>query len=230
MMFLLDLLLIIIVVTTIVRCTVRGFVKSVINLVSLGVSFLVARLFTPQFGDWLETKFFAERITNSVKEVIRSLAAKGAEVFDLSRLFANMPADFSAMLSRYGADVDALTSSYGGISEAGEATAAELAATIAAPVISGVSNVCAFILLFLGSMLICGLVGLLLNLLVKLPGLRTANRLLGLVLGVVIALILTFLYANAASMLMGYLATVDPGTFAADIMDKTLIVKYFCLS
>lgn len=230
MMFLLDLLLIIIVAVTVVRCTVRGFVKSVINLVSLVVSFLVARLFTPQLGDWLETNFFAERITDSVKDVIRSLAAKGAEAFDLSRLFANMPADFATMLERYGADVDALTSTYGGMSEAGEASAAELAASIAAPVVSGVSDVCAFILLFLGAMLICGLVGLLLGLLMKLPVLRTANRLLGLVLGVVIALILTFLYANAASLLMGYLHTVDPAAFAADIMDKTLIVKYFCLS
>ncbi|MBQ8275979.1 MAG: CvpA family protein, partial [Clostridia bacterium] len=46
MMFLLDLLLIIIVVVTVARCTVRGFVKSVINLISLVVSFFVARYFT----------------------------------------------------------------------------------------------------------------------------------------------------------------------------------------
>ncbi len=230
MMFLLDLLLIIIVVVTVARCTVRGFVKSVINLISLVVSFFVARYFTPQFGDWLENNFFAERITDSVKEVIRSLAAKGAEAFDLSRLFEKMPADFSAMLSRYGADVDALSSTYGGMSEAGENVTAELAASIAAPVVAGLSDVCAFVLLFLGALLVCALVGLLLGLLVKLPVLRTANRLLGFVLGVLIALILTVLFANAASMLMGYLHTVDPASFAADIMDKTLIVKYFCLS
>ena len=230
MMFLLDLLLIIIVVVTVARCTVRGFVKSVINLISLVVSFFVARYFTPQFGDWLENNFFAERITDSVKEVIRSLAAKGAEAFDLSRLFEKMPADFSAMLTRYGADVDALSSAYGGMSEAGENVTAELAASIAAPVVAGLSDVCAFVLLFLGALLVCALVGLLLGLLVKLPVLRTANRLLGFVLGVVIALILTVLFANAASMLMGYLHTVDPSAFAADIMDKTLIVKYFCLS
>ena len=153
MMFLLDLLLIIIVAVTVVRCTVRGFVKSVINLVSL----VVARLFTPQLGDWLETNFFAERITDSVKDVIRSLAAKGAEAFDLSRLFANMPADFATMLERYGADVDALTSTYGGMSEAGEASAAELAASIAAPVVSGVSDVCAFILLFISLLVLLGI-------------------------------------------------------------------------
>lgn len=230
MMFLLDLLLIIIVVITVARCTVRGFVKSVINLVSLVVSFFAARFFTPQFGDWLEINFFAERITDNVQEMVRALAAKGAEVFDLSRLFANMPADFSAMLARYGADADALSATYGGMSEAGETAAAELAAAIAAPVVAGLSDVCAFILLFLGAMLICSLVALLLGLLVKLPVLRTANRLLGFILGLLIALILAFLFANAASLLMGYFHTVDPSAFAADIMDKTLIVKYFCLS
>ena len=70
--------------------------------------------------------------------------------------------------------------------------------------------------------------GALLDLIVKLPVLRTANRLLGFLLGVLCAAILGWLFAEAAELVMSYLHTVNPDTFATDIIDHTLLVKYLC--
>ena len=228
MNFLLDLLLLVIVIGTIARCTSRGFVKSVVHLVSMAVSFFAARAFSPKLALWLETEVLADRITGTVTETIRSLARSAGEKLDLSRLFADMPEDFSALLKRYGADVDALSGRFGRMSDAGEAVADSMARAIAEPVVQGLANVCAFVLIFIGAMLACTLIGLLLDLIVKLPVLRTANRFCGFLLGIVCAAVLGWLFAEAAESVMGYLHTVDPAAFEADIIDHTLLVKYLC--
>lgn len=177
---------------------------------------------------WLEEKVFSERITESVAESVRALSAKGSELFDLTRLFADMPADFTALLTRYGADADSLADTYGALGEVGAETADKMAYAIAEPVVSGLANVCGFILVFIAAMLVCGLIGLVLDLIVKLPVLRSANRLFGFLLGVVCALVLGWLFSEAADVVMGYLHTVDPGSFGADIIEQTRLVKYFC--
>lgn len=228
MNFLLDLLLLVIVLQTVIGCTKRGFVKSVVHLVSMAVSFLAARAFTPKLALWLETEVFSERITGSVTDTIRSLARTAEEKLDLSRLFVDMPDDFSALLSRYGADASALSDTFGRMSDAGAAAADSMARAIAAPISRGIADVCAFILLFIAAMLACTIIGALLDLIVKLPVLRTANRLLGFLLGVLCAAILGWLFAEAAELVMRYLHTVNPDTFAADIIDHTLLVKYLC--
>ena len=228
MNFFLDLILLVIVTVTIIRCTARGFVKSVIHLLSVVVSLIAAYTFMPELSLWLRENFFAERITESVAETIRALAAKGSEMFDLSHLFADMPADFVSLLDRYDADANALASTFGSMDTANAASIDQMAQTIADPVVTGIANVCAFILLFAGAMLICWIIGLVLDLIVSLPVLRTANRFLGLLLGAVCALVLGWLFAEAAEAVTAYLHTVDPAAFDADIIDNTMIVKYFC--
>lgn len=228
MNFFLDLLLLVILTISVIRCTVRGFVKSIVQLVSVAVSLFAAWHFTAPVALWLEEKVFSERITERVAETVRGLAAKGNELFDLTRLFEDMPADFTALLTRYGADADTLAASYGTLGEVSAETADKMAHTIAEPVVTGLANVCGFILVFVAAMLACGLIGLVLDLIVKLPVLRSANRLLGFLLGVVCALVMGWLFAEAAENLMGYLHTVDPSAFDADIIEQTRLVKYFC--
>lgn len=228
MNFLLDLLLLVIVTATVIRCTARGFVKSVVQFVSMIVAFLAAYSFTPELAVWLEEKVFSERITESVAETIRGLATKGGEIFDLSRLFADMPADFVSLLDRFDADADALAVTFGSMSAVSAEAADRMAYTIAEPVAHGLANVCAFLIIFVGAMLVCAIIGALLDLIVKLPVLRTANRFFGFLLGLVCAAVLAWGFSEAAEVVMGYLHTVDPSAFDADIIGQTRLVKHLC--
>lgn len=228
MNFLLDILLLLIVVQTVVRCTMRGFVKSIIHLVSLVAAFIAARTFSSPVSAWLRENVFSDRITASLRETISSLAERSRDVFDLSRLFADMPEEFSALLARYGADTEQLAATYGSFAEANTETAAKLADSIAEPVVSGLANVCGFILVFLAALIACTLIGALIDLIFKLPILRTANRFLGFLLGLICAAAFTLIYVGAAEHLMAYLHSVYPATFSADIVDRTLLVKYIC--
>ncbi len=228
MNFLLDLLLLAILAVTVIRYTSRGFVKSVIGAISLVVAFVAAFIFTPELSLWLETNVFAGRVTENVSETICGLAAKGGEIFDLSRLFEDMPADFAALLERYGADTEALAASFGSMDAVAADAAERMARSIAGPVVAGLANVSAFILIFLASLLVLWLLGLLLGLIVKLPVLRTADKFLGFLLGTVCAALLGLFFSTAAEQLLGYLHTVDPSLFDADVIGQTLLVKYFC--
>lgn len=228
MNFLLDVLFLAIVVLTVVRCTVRGFVRSIMHLVSLIAAFLSAYYFTPPVALWLEENFFAERIAGQVANAVEGMALRNGEWFNLSRLFADMPADFAALLQRYGADSAALGERFGGLETAGAQSTGELAASIARPVVSGLSNVTAFILLFVAAIFVCSLIGWLLDLIVKLPVLRTANRLLGFVLGVICAALLGVIFVRGAVVVVGYLHSVDPVRFDADAIEQTMVLKYVC--
>lgn len=227
MSFLLDLILILIVVSTVARCVSQGFVRSIVNLVSMGVAIFVAWQFYPQLAEYLEAEIITDRITDHVAYTIRSLAAEGG-VFDFTRLFADMPADFVALLERFEADPSALSATFGAMTEATAEAADRMAYAIAEPVVHGLANVCAFVLIFVVALIACAILGWILDMIVKLPVLRTANRLCGFLLGALIAAVLAVGYAMAAEAVMDYLSTVDPVTFDAGAVDGTMLLSRLC--
>ena len=72
------------------------------------------------------------------------------------------------------------------------------------------------------------LIGLLLGLIVKLPVLRTADKFFGFLVGLACAAGLGWGFSIAAEYVLGYLHTVDPALFDVDVIEQTLLVKYFC--
>ncbi len=227
MSFLLDLILILIVVATVVRCASQGFVRSIVSLVSMAVAAVVAWQFYPQLAEYLEAEIITDRITDYVASTIRSLSSAGTG-FDFTRLFADMPADFVSLIERFEADTAILSHTFGAMEAATAEAADQMAYTIAEPVVHGLANVCAFVLLFVVASIACSILGGILDLIVKLPVLRTANRFLGFLLGVVCAAVLALGYAEAAELVMDYLSTVDPIAFDVETIDRTMLVRHIC--
>jgi len=90
-------------------------------------------------------------------------------------------------------------------------------------VLNGISIVIVYAL----SMLVCTIVSFLVNSFLKLPVLKSLNKLLGIALGVVCALIFAKIASSGVVMFYEGMSTYAPDRFNRDIIDTSIIIKFF---
>ena len=211
--------------------TRKGFVKSLMGLVTAVVSVIAAYAYTPMLSVYIQEKYLSGRITAGIEEVIRSLARDTAtdDLFDLGRLARDLPEPFTSVLERYHVDVGTVTDKIQGLSGAhavGEDTVHALATDIASPTASALSSAIAFLALFLGVFLVLSLLTLLIDLIFHLPVLRGANMFLGFLFGVVEAAVLVSVLAILLSVLVTALGALDPTLFGEEVVQHTIVCSF----
>lgn len=108
MSFFIDALLIAICIITVIVGTKRGFVKTLMSLVSTVIAFICSYTFTPALAEFLQNKFFLAPVADSIAKTIRSLVPATDGQFDIGLLFEDMPQTLSSILERYNIDPAAL--------------------------------------------------------------------------------------------------------------------------
>lgn len=225
MSLILDLIVIVVALVCIISGAKRGFVKSVFSLASSILALLAAWLLTPYVSTWLYEKCFSGMVAGWVQKAIMPLLIPKDGGFDLAKLFSDMPEAFSSLLKGFEADATALAGQYS-IPAASEETIHALSEKIASPAATLLSKIVAFAAVFLVAILALWLVSLLLGMIVKLPVLRTVNRVLGLILGILTAMVWAFCLCKIMPYAVKALAGVKPEWFGGDVIDKTLIVRF----
>lgn len=225
MSFIFDLALIAIVVLTILRSARRGFVKSVMNLVALVAAIVLANAYSPALARWYYDKCIITSVSEKIQAFVSGFIPSGRETADLSAVFAD--STFLDIVERYGGDVESLQASYGSLTEASAAKIEELSVTIAQPVAETISRVLAYGTIFFGALVLLCVAGLVVDLIFKLPVLRTANKLLGIVFGVVCALLYAWLFAVAAAFAIEALGAIEPGFFGPSVYQNSVLLKFF---
>ena len=205
----------------------RGFIRSVMGLVTGIASTIAAYAYTPVLAEYIRKNYLIENITNGIAETLRSLALDTeTDLYNLDRLAADLPEPFTSILERYGIDIDAFIEQLRGLSACEEAVVDAFAAQIAAPTTGVLASVAAFVILFFALMIVLSLLTGLLDLIFNLPILRSANALLGFILGVVEAAFFACLLATVMSVLASFLGAVDPSLFGPDVVEDTIICKF----
>jgi len=226
MSLVLDLIVIVTAVVILVSGVRRGFVKSVMSLITTLAAFFAAWFLTPPVSLFLDERFFSGAISSSVEKTLRSLLTSNGEGYDLSKLFEDSPDGFSSLLDSFGVDRAALAADYGGNTAAGDSVISAMADTIAAPVSSLVSKVVAFIGIFLIALLLLILLTAIIDLFAKLPVIRGANRLLGFIFGVLMALVTCIIISKLFFPIMELLSAFNPELFDPSVIGKTVVVKH----
>ncbi len=204
--------------------TSKGFVRSFMGLISTVVSFLVAYAYTPVLSAYVKGRFLLHPITEGINESLRSMSRNGnTNLFDLDRLAKDLPEPFTGILERFGIDLGDFASKLQGLTECSESQVYAFAQEIADPTASLLSSVISFIVLFLGALLALTILTSLLNLLFRLPVLKTANMFFGFLLGVVQAAAVAVLLASVLSVLVTALGPIDPALFGEDVISDTMI-------
>ena len=88
MSFILDAILIVMCIVCVAVGTKRGFVKTVMSLLSSVISAIAAYTFTPYFANFIKEKFLMESVSGGIADTIRSLVPASDGSYDLSSLFS----------------------------------------------------------------------------------------------------------------------------------------------
>ncbi len=205
----------------------RGFIKSVMGVCTLIAAVFVAFAFTPYVSDWIENTPVITEVSENISDTLKSLSRKDTESYDLSKLFADMPDSFRQILDRYGAKAAELKETVTPAPDAAAEDVMDLSQLIAQPVVSAISGVLAFLLLFVGTVIILKLLTWILDLLFQLPALKTANTFLGGVVGVISALMWAWTLSALSVIFIRAMSSISPAYFSESLIENTIILRFF---
>ena len=168
----------------------------------MGVFTLVAALFlayafTPAVSQYIHDSEWIENVSDSIGDTIKSLSRNDEGTFNLEKMFQDMPDAFQQIIDRYNADERTLSQTAPVHPQAEESAVDTLSEMIAAPVVNVISDILAFLLIFIASVIVLKLLTWILDLIFQLPVLKTANTFLGLLVGVVIALVWAWVLSSS---------------------------------
>ena len=223
----LDIILIAIAAACVIYGLKKGFFKAVMSFVTGIASLLLAYTFTPPLSRLIYENAVIDKVAGSLAKTFASIAEAGKDaaenvVYDLTLLIES--AQFQHTVEQCGAESDKVESFIGEASGGYEAVE-QVAYFVAEPVSRAVSELCAFIAIFVLSMVALRVLTALLGLIFKLPVLKELDKTLGLVFGIASALFFCFVFSMLAQSVVDILGKLYPGTFGGEIMESSLLVR-----
>ena len=219
-----DLILIAVLVLAVLLGRRRGFVRTVMHLVSGIIAFIAAYLFTPPLASLFYEKVFFSRISDTIHGALTNLIgtrdpaavfadteAKGA----LTDIFAKFNVSYEDAVAHFSESVKA------GVADA-TTSVAEYAA---APVANAISYVLSFVLIFVVAIILLTVLTHVLDLVTKLPILKTANRLLGAIAGFIHGLVIVWVITLALRFALPYLHTLNAGMFPLTMFEDSFLLR-----
>jgi len=204
--------------------TSKGFIRSVMGLISAGASLFAAYAYAPVLAVYVKEKFLTGRIADGIAETLRSLAFDtSTDLYDMDRLAADLPEPFIGILDRYGINIAEFSYKLRGLTGCDENAVYNFAEEIADPTSSVLASVISFIVIFIGVFIALSLVTSLLDLIFRLPILKSANMVLGFLFGCAEAAVVAFVLAVVLSVLVTALGSIDPAMFGEDVVGETMI-------
>ena len=204
MALILDISIVLIVALTMFFVVKKGFVKSVLRLVSVVCSVVFAKMFSSVVAEFLYGILHSV-VSPRVDESIGEFLENGI----LPDFLQND--NLSMILQKY--DILFIDK---------EETVGYISNSITAIL----SYFLAYILIFVGVLLAFKFITPIICLIFKLPVLRTANKLLSIVLGIVTSALYLFVFVSLMQALIPLLSSLYPEFISDNVIEKTYIFNY----
>lgn len=229
MSLVIDLIIIICAVFAIYLGIVKGFVRSVMQFLSIILAIIAVMILTNPVAGWLSDAFVSDKVTAVTEDSLEGIVGKTEEIFDLDRLLGDSLEILTDITDRFGVELDSvIDNAEGSLTKLTEKEAlGELSRQIAEPTADAISTVLAAILVFIVSLLALALVTYILDLVCRLPVLKKLNTVLGFLFGVGSALMTTVVLSNIAVGLITSFEAVNSTVFSEAVIDGSLILRFF---
>jgi len=213
-------LLAIIILPAIINC-IKGLLHSIYRVVTLVVSFLLARLLTKPIGGLISEKLLNPKLSGVMYEKITEYTG-GADT--LAEFFNNIPDSFVNFVKIFGMDIATLKEQYGN-AENTEEVLRNMANTIATPLANAISSIIAFVALFLVVFIVLTVIFLILKK-VEIPFLTSIDRVLGLIFGFVSGFFIAACLSTAVYAFLEYYAVMNENPAAMDLFNNSYVFKF----
>lgn len=224
MAIILDVLIILLFVLGAVRGYKKGFVKSLYKIFGVLISLVSSVLFYKRVSVWILNMSWYKKFFSGFEEKLYNMLS-GNSGADFGKLISDKSDNFTKIIESFGRSAEEVESKYNELaSGTAESIKNGILEYIVSPVAQTISRIIAFIGIFIVTMLVLFLISCLLDGVSKLPGLKSANKILGLFTGIISAALQSFIFCAVAKILIPYLSKVNSGV-PADLIEKTVILK-----
>lgn len=224
----LDIIVLAILVLSVCLGYRKGFIKSVMGLVSLGLSIILAVNFYSYPAEYISEHVITPYFADQTSEEFESLMNGGTQTISPDQILEDKPDTLTEILDRYGIDINSISQYYeNDVKPSVDSFQIEEIADLLSDFIVGstaetVSNILGFLLVFVAALIVINLLLKLLNLLFKLPVLNFANKLLGAILGLIKGLIVTLILVNVVSGLVTAIGDVDDSFWSRSALESSV--------
>ena len=225
MKWFLDISVLLLILTTVIMCAKKGFLRSVLGAAKTVIALILTFCFSGRVSLWLDEHVVGHRVFSYVYDRFTAMFEGGEGTVDLSHILNNIPNWLRVLLESMGVDVSSIGGRYAGLTDTTHAKLEEMAHSFADPISSFISDLLAYALVFLISLLVLTLLAYLLGKIAELPVIRTCDRLLGFALGVVCAI----LYASVYTVLLFAVLSMVEGSLHSfafhDAFEQTVVFR-----
>ncbi|MBR4880574.1 MAG: CvpA family protein [Clostridia bacterium] len=213
-----DIILAVVIASCVITGWRKGFVKSMMNMISFVLAGIGAYIFGFIPADYMYTKVFLPKLTSIIENSILS----DSTGMSLAELFSSKPEFFVDILNRYStvSDVESYYNS------GTQLSVTDISSYMASPIARTISNILGFALVFVVLIIVLGIVTVILDKVCKLPVLKTANKLLGILSGALLGLFFAWLIAAIVGGVLPHLSNAFPDVFDPMIMENSIVLKW----
>ena len=219
-----SLLIDVIVIAAFAGCLIRGikkgFIKSIIGIVIVIAAIIGSVQFSPALGNTLNDKFVHKSVVSAAKDSIPNV--------DIDALINEMPPAFKKSLDRFRTDPEDVKELFenSDVEETDDQKRTRIAEKMASPLSKAISRALAFLIIFVVLYLVLFIISIIVCAVVKLPLLRTADKLLGALLGGVSGILLAWGVSLAICALLPHLSVLYDGIVPETVIDNSIVVKF----
>lgn len=188
---LIDLILLAVIACFVFVGAKNGFVRTLLSFVAKIASLVVAYFVSDMYAETVYNSFLKESVLGAIEKQIASTDADNfSQQFETA--VQSIPDSLLKIAETFGMDMHALKEQSGDLNLTGELVSA-LEQSVAGPIVVIVCRILIFVIVSAVASFLLGIVVNIISNIVKLPVLRTANKLLGAVLGLLNGAVCVFI-------------------------------------
>jgi uncharacterized membrane protein required for colicin V production len=221
-----DLVLVILTVTLVIRYTIKGAVKSIFSFVKTFLAIAVAYLFRNPIAKLINDMFMGNWVRGWVYDSLYA-SARGGEIKGINfvNVYEKTPKFFTNILSKFDMDLSGFNEAISSLPQATDEQIGALADNIGSSVSLLLSMILGMVVIFILSLLVLTFIINLFDKVTRLPVLNFVNRILGAVIGLLIAAMVIWAVNGVITMLITFVGPMAPNTFNEDIINNSYILS-----
>ncbi len=184
-----DIILGIVCIFVIVKYSIKGFLKTILDIARLGLSVLLAIMFRGVIADLLNKLFMTNTIRNWVYNSLTSRVEGISETVDFVQIYETSPEFYSKVLAAFDLNFEQFEES---IKNLDAENVENVTTMISEPLANMLSTLIAVVAIFTVSMIILYFVVKLINNITKIKLIGVINRILGIAFGILLASIIVW--------------------------------------
>ncbi len=221
MSWLLDIIIVAIIAVTVYFAAKNGFVKTAISAGSFIIAVALTFCFASPLAEVLKSTSIAEKIETETEEKIETVMLDSS--LGIDQLLSGESEAFNTLVAVSGIEISGRD-----IKDGSELSPTkQIAKLLTPPIVSTIALLLAIIIIYVGARIILAIIAKILDGVMRLPILKTFNKLLGVALGVVLAVLRVCVFCFIVNILINNSAFLGLDFIGAINPENTLLFNLF---